>query len=50
MGVKDVREDLCTAAREMPVYRNRIEPYVGMHLITKSGAFTKLYPCAEPFF
>lgn len=50
MGVKDVREDLCTAAREMPVYRNRIELYVGMHPITKSGAFTKLSPCAEPFF
>lgn len=49
MGVKDVREDLYTAARKMPVYRNRIELYVGVHLITRSGAFTELSSCAEPF-
>jgi len=50
VGVKDVREELYIAARKVPMYRNRIELYIGMHLITRPAAFSKLSSCAEPFF
>lgn len=33
MGVEDVRENLHTALWKMPMYRNTIKLYIGMHLI-----------------